>query len=147
MAYSNNKGFYTPLNEEKWKGDKNNIVFRSALEYKIFRHLETLENVKAIYSEEIVVPYLNPIDGKWHRYYPDLLVKVVNKNGEEQVYLIEIKPSNEVIPPKKTKRMKESTYLKQVLEYTKNQAKWEYAKKFCDERGWKFIILTEKDLG
>jgi hypothetical protein len=26
-----------------------------------------------------------------------------------------------------------------------NQSKWSAAKKFCDDRNWKFVILTEKN--
>jgi len=146
MGVSNNKGFYKPLNEAKWRGDIHNIVFRSALEFKIFRYLESLKNVNAIWSEEVVIPYKNPIDNRLHRYYPDLLVQVVDKSGKKQMYLIEIKPYNETIPPRKTKRMRESTYTKMVMEYLKNQAKWSAAKQYCKQKGWQFIILTEKDL-
>jgi hypothetical protein len=28
-----------------------------------------------------------------------------------------------------------------------NKAKWEKAEEFCLDRGWKFMILTEKNLG
>jgi len=32
-------------------------------------------------SEEMIVPYISPVDGKWHRYFPDFLVKVRTKDG------------------------------------------------------------------
>ena len=28
----------------------------------------------------------------------------------------------------------------------KNTSKWKYAKRYCDDRGWKFEIWTEKTL-
>jgi hypothetical protein len=28
-----------------------------------------------------------------------------------------------------------------------NQSKWRQATEFCDAQGWKFLILTEKELG
>ena len=28
-----------------------------------------------------------------------------------------------------------------------NQAKWQYAKQYAAQRGWKFIIVTERELG
>jgi len=34
-----------------------------------------------------------------------------------------------------------------VKEYVKNQAKWKSAQEFCEDRQWKFKIMTEDDLG
>jgi len=146
MAYSKYKGFYKPLKPEKWKGNINNIVFRSMLEYKFFRALELNENVLEISSEEIIIPYVSPLDGKIHRYYPDLLLKVKTKNGKIKTYLCEIKPATETKPPRKTKRISESKYYKRVNTYLINEAKWKYAKKYAEKNGWEFVILTEKDL-
>jgi hypothetical protein len=33
------------------------------------------------------------------------------------------------------------------FQYVKNQNKWDAAKKYAEVRGWKFIVLTETDLG
>ena len=30
-------------------------------------------------SEEIVIPYVSPVDGKRHKYYPDFYVKIKGK--------------------------------------------------------------------
>ena len=56
------------------------------------------------------------------------------------------KPAKKTKPPKKPKRQTKS-YLYESMEYVKNQNKWEAAKKYADERGWKFIVLTENELG
>ena len=32
-------------------------------------------------SEEVIIPYRCPTDGRVHRYYPDFYVKVVDKQG------------------------------------------------------------------
>ena len=42
---------------------------------------------------------------------------------------------------KKTKK-----YITEVVTYGVNQAKWKAAEEFCEKRGWKFKVLTEKDL-
>ena len=39
------------------------------------------------------------------------------------------------------------TYISEVAEWGKNQAKWEAAKEYCADRGWSFQIMTEQELG
>jgi hypothetical protein len=34
-----------------------------------------------------------------------------------------------------------------VKTYGVNEAKWKAARSFCADRGWSFIIMTEKELG
>jgi hypothetical protein len=60
-------------------------------------------------------------------------------------YIIEVKPECQTQPPKQTKKTKK--YLQESYTYIVNQQKWKAADEFCQERGWKFQILTEKDLG
>ena len=97
-------------------------------------------------SEIVIVPYVSPIDRKVHRYFVDFYIKVKNKLGEPQKYLIEIKPERFTKPPeipkKKTKR-----FIDEVFQYGVNEAKWKAAFEFCEDRNMKFMILTEKDLG
>jgi hypothetical protein len=38
-------------------------------------------------------------------------------------------------------------YLTEVKTWGVNQAKWKAANEFCKDRGWKFKIVTEDDLG
>jgi len=61
-------------------------------------------------------------------------------------YMIEIKPSRQVSKPK-TPKKKTKSYMRESFEYIKNQAKWSAAKSFCEDKGMKFKIITEKDLG
>ena len=60
--------------------------------------------------------------------------------------MIEVKPLSQtkepINNPKHPRR-----YLKEVMTYGINQAKWKAAKEFCDDRKWKFQIMTEKDIG
>ena len=93
-------------------------------------------------SEELPVRYYNPLDKKYHRYFPDFVVKTVNNDK----YMIEIKPYRQVKKPKPPKR-KSKSYMRESFEYIKNQAKWEAAKIYCDDKGMQFKIITEKDLG
>ena len=80
------KGIYKPKNISKYRGDYRNIVYRSGLELKFMRYLDGNDSILKWSSEEIVIPYRSPIDGKVHRYFPDFWVKT--SQGET---LIEIK--------------------------------------------------------
>ena len=60
--------------------------------------------------------------------------------------MIEIKPEYQKIGPKKQKR-KTQRYIKEVVTYAVNQAKWEAAEDYCADRRWEFKVLTENDLG
>jgi hypothetical protein len=60
--------------------------------------------------------------------------------------MVEVKPYSQTIQPKKTKGKREQTFLMEVETYTKNEAKWKAARHYCNERGWLFRIVTEKEL-
>tara|TARA_B100001094_G_scaffold100381_1_gene96519 strand:+ start:2589 stop:2927 length:339 start_codon:yes stop_codon:yes gene_type:complete len=110
------------------------------------RYCDNNQRVLKWSSEEIVIPYKSPIDNKYHRYFPDFYIKYVKSNGQVKESLIEIKPAKQVREPRKQKQ-RTKQYVAEVYEYAKNQAKWEAAKNFCDDRLWEFQIFTEKELG
>ena len=142
MSY---KGKYKPSYPKKYKGDPTNIIYRSLWERKFMVYCDKNENVLEWSSEEIALPYKSPLDNIIHRYFPDFYIKV--KEGNKiQKYLIEIKPKKQVREPKiQTKKTK--SYIYEVTEYAKNQAKWKSAQEFCEDRQWKFKIITEDELG
>jgi hypothetical protein len=92
-------------------------------------------------SEEFVIPYRSPIDGKRHRYYPDFIVNTTK--GETVVF--EVKPAAQSRPPEKKSRITKR-YLNEVKTWGINQAKWDAAVEFCKDRNWKFQVITEKHL-
>lgn len=137
---------WIPKHPEKYMGDPTNIWARSSWE---IRFLNWCDNNKAIIkycSEEIVIPYRCPTDSRIHRYFVDFLIKVKTKNNEIKTFLIEVKPSNQVKPPKypgkQTKR-----YITESMTFMKNQAKWEAATRYAEDRGWAFKVITEYELG
>jgi hypothetical protein len=142
MSY---KGKYKPSYPKKYKGDPTNVIYRSLWERKFMVYCDKNENVLEWSSEEIALPYKSPLDNRIHRYFPDFYIKV--KEGNKiQKYLIEIKPKKQVREPKiQTKKTK--SYIYEVTEYAKNQAKWKSAQEFCEDRQWKFKIMTEDELG
>ena len=123
-----------------------NIVYRSLWERKFMVFCDRNASVIQWGSEEVIIPYRSPIDGRLHRYYVDFYIKIRTKTNEIKKYLIEIKPKKQITPPPPaTKQTK--VYKNKVLTFLKNQAKWEAASDWCEDRQMKFLILTEDDLG
>jgi hypothetical protein len=146
MARKYYQGKFLPKNPKKYRGDANNIVYRSSWELKLMLKLDTNPNVIWWVSEETIIPYRSPVDGKVHRYFVDFLVHLKNTEGKNETLMIEVKPKKQTIEPKKQSKMTK-TYLNEVFEWGKNQAKWKAAKEFCADRGWRFEIFSEKELG
>ena len=140
------QGVFRPQNSGKYVGS-NFPQYRSSWELKFFRWADLNENVLAWGSENIIVPYINPLDNKVHRYFVDNYVVFKDSKGEKQKFLIEIKPSKQVEKPISSLRKKKSTVLYEQTTWITNQAKWEAAKKWAEKKGCQFIILTEKELG
>lgn len=140
-----NKGKFKPKNPQKYKGDANNIIYRSTWEIKVMRYLD--ENPNALWwgSEELPIPYYSPVDKKKHRYFPDFIAKMRKADGTIMTYIIEVKPEKQTQPP--TQKRKTKTFLQEVITYEINKAKWYAAEEFCKDHGWQFLILTEKHLG
>jgi hypothetical protein len=143
MAY---KGKFRPSNTKKYRGNPSNIIYRSLWERKFMVYCDLNENILEWGSEEIVIPYRSPLDSRVHRYFPDFYIKVREKNGSVQRYIIEIKPKRQCKEPKVQKE-KTKKYIYEVTEYAKNQAKWKAAEDYCEDRKWQFKVLTEDDLG
>ena len=61
-------------------------------------------------------------------------------------YVVEVKPESQTKKPVQGKR-RTKKFLKEAATYAVNQMKWKAADEFCQEHGWQFKILTEKDLG
>ncbi len=143
MAYS---GKFSPKNPNKYLGDPTNIWYRSLWERRVMVHLDDDPNVLHWSSEEIIIPYLSPVDNRWHRYFPDFLVKVKNRAGILETIILEVKPFKQTAPPQTKKRVTRQ-YIKEVATYGINEAKWKAAEEYCKDRNWSFKLVTEKELG
>jgi TnsA endonuclease N terminal len=141
------KGRFTPKNPQKYKGDVKNITYRSLWERRIMRFLDSHKNILAWMSEEIVIPYKSPIDGKMHRYFPDFLIKMLTKDGTTKVVMVEVKPYKETQIPKLPKSgRKTKNYLAEQVTYAINQTKWQAAREVCQKKRWEFKVMTENEL-
>lgn len=137
MAYS---GKYRVKHISKYKGNPDNVVYRSGWELHAFNWCDNNPNIKTWSSEEVVIPYLYEVDRKYHRYFMDL--KITFKSG--RTILVEIKPEKETQPPKRPDKSKR--YINESLTYVKNMNKWKAANSYAKDRGWEFQIWTEKTL-
>ena len=137
------QGVFQPKNKEKFIGKF--AIFRSSYERKFFLWADKNPNVLEWGSENIVVPYISPIDNKYHRYFVDNYI-VIKEGNNIKKYLIEIKPFSQTQQPKPSNRKKKSTILYENTQWVINQAKWEAAKKFAASRNAEFLLLTEKEL-
>jgi hypothetical protein len=146
MAYNYHKSKYTPVHPDKYAGDPTAIICRSSWERKFAHWCDHSPHVVKWLSEEIVIPYVCPTDNRIHRYFVDFKVQIKNKDGVVRTYLIEIKPEIQTRPPIPPKRQTQK-YLKEVMTWGKNEAKWKAAENYAKDRGWQFMVFTEKHLG
>lgn len=138
MSY---RGKFFPKNPAKYRGNIENIVYRSLWERQVFRWLDEHSNVRTWSSEEVIVPYRCKTDGKMHRYFVDIKFELT----DGRVFLVEIKPKKETVPPKNPGK-KTKKYITEVMTYAKNISKWEAATDYAKDRGWQFEIWNEEFL-
>ena len=140
------KGFFKPQNPKKYKGDPTQIVFRSLWEKRVMKFLDENDSVLEWQSEEIIVPYISPVDNRKHRYFPDFVAKIEQSDGTIKTVMLEVKPFKETVEPKRKTRITQQ-YITEVKTWGVNQAKWKYAQEYCADRGWEFKLITENELG
>jgi hypothetical protein len=143
MAYS---GLFKPKHPEKYVGDPTNIVYRSSWEVKVMSWLDNNDSIITWASEELFIPYISPVDNRWHRYFPDFLVKYRTKDNKLSTMMLEVKPKKQTAQPEPQKR-KTKQFINEVKTWGVNQAKWKAANDYCLDRGWEFKLITEDHLG
>lgn len=145
MSVNYKQGFFKPKNPSKYIGDPTNIVYRSGWEKKVMEWADTNSSVVKWGSEEVVIPYMSPIDNRIHRYFVDFYVEAITNTGEKKVMLLEVKPAGQTQAPKTPKR-RTKRYITEVVTYGINQAKWKAAEDYCRNKGWEFRLVTETDI-
>lgn len=133
------QGRYTPTNPGKFEGDLANIIFRSSWELRCLQYFDGNPAITKVMSEEIQIPYWNPVKRRPANYFPDFYIELTDKHGNIRRELIEVKPHAQIV-----EQRNESTYAK--LTRAVNHAKWEAASKWCQARGVNFRILSEKQI-
>ena len=143
MAY---KGKYIPNNPKKYVGNPSQVIYRSLWERKFMVYCDRNEKVIEWGSEEVIVPYRSPWDGRMHRYFPDFYIKIKQGNGTYKKFIIEVKPKAQCKEPIKIPKRKTERWYNEVKTWGINQAKWKCAIDYCENRGMEFKILTEDHL-
>jgi hypothetical protein len=75
------QGKFTPKNKAKYKGNVNDIWYRSGLEQRMMVYLDSNPSVLGWHSEETIVPYWDKVQCKWRRYFVDFYMECQTKNG------------------------------------------------------------------
>jgi hypothetical protein len=138
---------YVPVYPEKYRG-RPPIICRSSWEEAFCKWADYAQSIVSWASEEITVRYQDPIKpivkGKPHfkTYWPDFVIETINGD----IFLIEVKPDKYTKPPTRSKNKSRKTMLTEEKGWLVNQAKWRAAKTYCARKGWKFKIITEKEL-
>lgn len=110
------EGYFTSL-----KNNGKQMHYNSSWEETTYSCLEVMSEVVSYEVEPFSIKYLDR--GKVREYWPDLIVSY--NDGHVEIW--EIKPQNQT-----------------SLEV--NKAKWDACKEYCSHRGWKFEVITEKEI-
>ncbi len=133
------RGRFIPKNPAKYVGNHTNILWRSSWELAFFKWLDQNPAILRWGSEELYIPYLSPLDGKIHRYFPDIVVLYKHKDGGLRKEIVEIKPYKETVEtPKMTPRDAQALIV--------NRAKWKAAAEFAQQQGATFRVITERTM-
>jgi hypothetical protein len=144
------QGYYEPKNPEKCILTKESLdskgnMFRSSWELRAMRFFDLHPGILKWSSEPFGLEYFNPVKGKVSKYFIDFYCET--QTGEK--FLVEVKPFKETIKPKIPKNQTPKSlevYQSAIATFAVNTAKWDAAKKFCENKGIKFLILTEKEI-
>lgn len=132
-------GKFIPKNPQRYAGNPNNIMFRSTWELRVMQFFDTSQSVIKWASEEVKIPYVSPLDGLVHNYYPDFIVIYTDKSGAIQKDLVEVKPASQSLAEKaKSDRDKAALLV--------NLAKWKFAEQWAKQRGMNFRVITENSI-
>jgi len=124
-SYKTIKGKFIPNNIDKYIGNYSKIVYRSLWERKFMLYCDKTPEIICWSSEETRISY--QFEDKQRNYYPDFYVKFINENDDIEECIVEIKP-----------------YFQ--MGWSKNKAKWKYAREYCKERNYSFKVLTEREI-
>lgn len=158
-------GNYIPKNKDKVLklNSEGGIYYRSSWEKKIMIYLDLNESIIKWGAENLAIPYQmthfekGDLKVKGHCYYPDFYYEIKSKDGTIKTVVAEVKPKSEyndvLLFEKKLFEIPNDASIKKLknIEYKfkmaqKNSDKWQTMIKYCQKKGWDFIIITEDHL-
>ena len=132
------QGEYTVENPTKYVGNKK-PYYRSSWELAFMRMCDSHPNIHKWASENVKIPYMNPLTNRYANYVPDFMIQYTDRNGSTNVELIEIKPSNQTT-------MENAKGRGQQLAVAQNAAKWTAAQEWCQRKGIRFKVVNEDQI-
>lgn len=138
------------------------VYYRSSWEKKIMTWLDHNKSVNKWGAECMRIPYqMTHYEGgdiriKEHSYFPDFYYEMIDSQGVLKQVVVEVKPYKEYkmvqdlnegvleVPEKGLKKLKNFEYDLKMAH--KNKNKWETMIKWCNKKGYEFIIITEQHL-
>ena len=134
------QGKFQLQNPQKYVGNKT-PTYRSSWEFVFMQFCDNNPAVLQWASEAVHINYRNPLTGKNTIYVPDFLMTYVDAGGQQHAEVVEVKPTKETTleAAGKSPRAQAAAIL--------NMAKWEAARNYCAQKNWKFVLMTEKELG
>ena len=100
---------------------------------------DTHPNIIRWASENIRIPYRNPITNKVANYVPDFMIQYQDKHGNQRTELVEIKPSGQTL-------LENARTLAEKQQVVINSAKWASAQAWCEQRGIRFRVVNEEHI-
>lgn len=139
------QGPYTCLNPSKYIGFKQ-AFYRSRMEKTLFAKLDQNPKVLRWATELFSISYIFNLDQRKHQYWIDLYYESLNKDGQLEKFIVEIKPISDLSPPKQAKNKTAKSlknYNYKMVQYNKNISKWSAATEFSRINNMKFFIMTD----
>lgn len=161
------QGYYKVQHVEKYIGNPNLIIYRSAWEYSFCRWCDFSPSITRWSSEPTTIPYydrvskleecrkygLDPNDPKnWvvKNYHVDFWVEIKKSDEILEKWFIEIKPASKLkkpIPPQVGAPLKEiRRFTIDAKEFLLNESKWAAMNAYAQKNNVKFYIFTETTL-
>lgn len=159
------QGNFIPKNKDKVikLNSEGGVYFRSSLEQKIMVWLDNNDKIRIWSAEHLQIPYqlVHSVGGiptvKSHTYYPDFYYEMVKEDGSIKKVVVEVKPQTEYkdailftegkffIPDNANlKKLRNIEYRFKMAQ--KNSEKWKTMIKWCEKKGFEFIIITDETL-
>jgi hypothetical protein len=133
---------YFPIDETRKYLGSGPIIYRSSWERKFCLYCERNPEIVSWSSESFFITYFNPLDNKYHKYFPDYIVTLTNG----LVYIVEIKPKAQLLKPEPPKRQTPKSlksYMWSYQTWVVNMCKKAAADEYAKIRGWEYLLVTE----
>lgn len=95
--------------------------YRSSYECTVFECLDQWDQIFGFEVEPFKIPYVHK--GEHKNYIPDIFITFID--GHKEIW--EIKPANQTL-------------------IEQNLNKWHAAENICEARGWKFVVIDEREI-